>query len=65
MAAANIAIDNGYDVVVNGHIHLPVIKEIETENGNVTYMNSGDWVENMTALWNTITASGNSSITVI
>jgi len=50
MAAANIAIDNGYDVVVNGHIHLPVIKDIETENGNVTYMNSGDWVENMTAL---------------
>lgn len=50
MAAANIAIDNGYDVVVNGHIHLPIIKDIETTNGTVTYMNSGDWVENMTAL---------------
>jgi hypothetical protein len=24
LAAANIAIDNGYDYVVNGHIHLPV-----------------------------------------
>lgn len=50
MAAANIAIDEGYDFVVNGHIHLPIIKKITTENGSVTYMNSGDWVENMTAL---------------
>jgi len=50
MAAANIAIDNGYDYVVNGHIHLPIIKEIVTEQGKVTYMNSGDWVENMTSL---------------
>lgn len=50
LAAANIAIDNGYDYVVNGHIHLPVIKQITTDAGAVTYMNSGDWVENMTAL---------------
>jgi hypothetical protein len=50
MAAAEIAIDNHYDYVINGHIHLPCIKEITTELGSVTYMNSGDWVENMTAL---------------
>lgn len=50
MAAAEIAVDNGYDYVINGHIHLPCIKEIQTDNGSVTYMNSGDWVENMTAL---------------
>ena len=50
LAAAEIAIDNGYDYVINGHIHLPVIKEIKTDRGSVTYMNSGDWVENMTAL---------------
>ena len=50
LAAAEIAIDEGYDYVVNGHIHLPMIKEIKTETGSVTYMNSGDWVENMTAL---------------
>jgi UDP-2,3-diacylglucosamine pyrophosphatase LpxH len=50
LAAAQIAIDNGYDYVVNGHIHLPCIKEIKTDNGSVVYMNSGDWVENMTAL---------------
>jgi UDP-2,3-diacylglucosamine pyrophosphatase LpxH len=50
MAAANIAIDNGYDYVINGHIHLPMIKELSNEKGSVIYMNSGDWVENMTAL---------------
>jgi UDP-2,3-diacylglucosamine pyrophosphatase LpxH len=50
LAAAEIAIDEGYDYVVNGHIHLPMIKEIKTDTGSVMYMNSGDWVENMTAL---------------
>lgn len=47
---AEIAIENGYDFVVNGHIHIPVIKEIQTENGKTTYMNSGDWVETLSAL---------------
>lgn len=50
LAAAEIAIDQGYDYVVNGHIHIPAIKEIKTDRGSVIYMNSGDWVENMTAL---------------
>lgn len=48
--AVEIALDEGYDVVINGHVHLPCIKRIETERGCVTYMNSGDWVENMTSL---------------
>lgn len=48
--AIDIAIDNGYDYVACGHIHQPVIKEVETEKGKVTYLNSGDWVENLTAL---------------
>ncbi|RDC65332.1 UDP-2,3-diacylglucosamine diphosphatase [Adhaeribacter pallidiroseus] len=48
--AANIAIDNGYDYVVCGHIHQPEIKAITTEAGSVTYLNSGDWIENLTAL---------------
>lgn len=48
--AAEIAIDNGYDYVVCGHIHKPVIREISTETGKVTYLNSGDWIENLTAL---------------
>lgn len=48
--AADIAISNGYDFVICGHIHQPEIKRIETEKGSVVYLNSGDWVENLTAL---------------
>jgi UDP-2,3-diacylglucosamine pyrophosphatase LpxH len=48
--AAGIAIDNGYDYVVCGHIHKPAMKTITTEKGSVVYLNSGDWVENLTAL---------------
>ncbi|MBL7857621.1 MAG: UDP-2,3-diacylglucosamine diphosphatase [Cyclobacteriaceae bacterium] len=48
--AADIAIENGYDYVVCGHIHQPEIKRIVTEKGEVLYLNSGDWVENLTAL---------------
>lgn len=48
--AADIAISNGYDFVVCGHIHQPEIKTIESEKGNVIYLNAGDWVENLTAL---------------
>jgi UDP-2,3-diacylglucosamine pyrophosphatase LpxH len=36
--------------VVCGHIHKPQMKQIDTENGSVMYLNSGDWVENLTAL---------------
>jgi UDP-2,3-diacylglucosamine pyrophosphatase LpxH len=50
LTAAGIAIDNGYDYVVCGHIHKPAMKKISTEKGSVTYLNSGDWVENLTAL---------------
>jgi UDP-2,3-diacylglucosamine pyrophosphatase LpxH len=32
--------------VICGHIHRPEIKQV----GNITYMNSGDWVESCTAL---------------
>lgn len=48
--AADIAIENGYDYVVCGHIHQPEIKNISTEKGTVAYLNSGDWIENLTAL---------------
>jgi UDP-2,3-diacylglucosamine pyrophosphatase LpxH len=48
--AADIAIDNGYDFVICGHIHQPQIRKIVTPKGEVTYLNSGDWVENLTAL---------------
>jgi UDP-2,3-diacylglucosamine pyrophosphatase LpxH len=47
---AAMAIEEGYDYVLCGHIHQPVVKEIATEAGRVLYMNSGDWIENLTAL---------------
>ncbi|MES2701855.1 MAG: UDP-2,3-diacylglucosamine diphosphatase [Bacteroidota bacterium] len=46
----DIAAENKYDYVVCGHIHHPEIKEVNTKHGRVTYMNSGDWIENLTAL---------------
>lgn len=46
----DIAIENNYDYVICGHIHHPEIKNVQTQNGNVIYMNSGDWIENLTAL---------------
>jgi len=48
--AAGIGISNRYDYVVCGHIHQPEIKELENENGKIIYLNSGDWIENLTAL---------------
>lgn len=48
--ATNIAIDNKFDYVVCGHIHKPTIKIVKNEKGAVTYLNSGDWIENLTAL---------------
>lgn len=48
--AADIGIHNKYDYVVCGHIHHPEIKEINNEHGKIMYLNSGDWIENLTAL---------------
>lgn len=48
--AADLAIENQYDYVVCGHIHEPVIIEKSNKKGSVTYLNSGDWIENLTAL---------------
>lgn len=45
-----IATENNYDYVVCGHIHHPEIKTVVTPSGTVVYMNSGDWIENLTAL---------------
>lgn len=50
ITASDIAINNGYDYVICGHIHQPEIKEIANQKGKTTYLNSGDWVENLTAL---------------
>jgi UDP-2,3-diacylglucosamine pyrophosphatase LpxH len=48
--ASNLAIKKKYDYVICGHIHLPAMRTIENGEGKVVYMNSGDWVEHMTAL---------------
>jgi UDP-2,3-diacylglucosamine pyrophosphatase LpxH len=48
--AAELAIEKGYQYVICGHIHQPEIRTITTEKGSVTYLNSGDWIENLTAL---------------
>ncbi|WP_299134313.1 UDP-2,3-diacylglucosamine diphosphatase [uncultured Tenacibaculum sp.] len=48
--ASDIAIEESYDYVVCGHIHQPEVKEIENNNGKTLYLNSGDWIENLTAL---------------
>ncbi len=48
--AAELAAQNNYKYVVCGHIHQPEMREVDTAYGPVTYLNSGDWVENLTAL---------------
>lgn len=48
--ATDLAIKNGYDFVVCGHIHQPKMLTVRNKWGQTTYLNSGDWVENFTAL---------------
>jgi UDP-2,3-diacylglucosamine pyrophosphatase LpxH len=48
--AIEIAAQNNYNFVVCGHIHKPEIKSYDTHIGEVTYLNSGDWIENLSAL---------------
>lgn len=47
---AEIAADQGTTHVVCGHIHQPCIRTIVTSKGDIRYLNSGDWIENMSAL---------------
>ncbi len=48
--AAGIAVEKGYDYVLCGHIHQPCDRMIKTDTGQVNYLNSGDWIENLTSL---------------
>ena len=48
--SADIGISNNFDYVICGHIHHPEIKTITNEVGKITYLNSGDWVENLSSL---------------
>ncbi len=45
-----MAVDQHYDQVICGHSHSPKKEIVETKKGTCLYLNSGDWVEHMTAL---------------
>ena len=48
--AAKAALNRGFKYVVCGHIHQAQKNTIHFENGEVVYLNSGDWVESLTSL---------------
>ena len=48
--ATELAIEKKYDYVICGHIHEPKMIQKETKMGSTMYLNSGDWIENLTAL---------------
>jgi UDP-2,3-diacylglucosamine pyrophosphatase LpxH len=48
--ATELAIEKKYDYVICGHIHEPKIIKKETKSGSTLYLNSGDWIENLTSL---------------
>ena len=48
--AAELAIEKKFDYVICGHIHQPQKKLVTTDKGTVMYLNSGDWIEHLTAL---------------
>jgi UDP-2,3-diacylglucosamine pyrophosphatase LpxH len=45
-----LAIEKKYDYVICGHIHEPKIEPVKNQHGETIYLNSGDWIENLTAL---------------
>lgn len=49
-ASVNYGISQNCETVVCGHIHQPSIKNVEINGKTIQYLNSGDWVENLTAL---------------
>lgn len=48
--AAKLAIQKGFDYIICGHIHRPENRIITDNKKTINYLNSGDWVENLTAL---------------
>jgi predicted phosphodiesterase len=45
-----LAIEKKYDYVICGHIHQPQKRIISNKDGSVVYLNSGDWIEHLSAL---------------
>lgn len=50
--AADLAVEKKYSYVICGHIHQAEMRRMEAtdKSGLVLYLNSGDWVESLTAL---------------
>lgn len=48
--AIEMAVYHGFDAVVCGHIHQAQNKYITVESKQIQYLNSGDWVESLSAL---------------
>ncbi len=48
--AAELAMDQGYDFVICGHIHQPQMRVVRENGRSVVYLNSGDWIENLSSL---------------
>jgi UDP-2,3-diacylglucosamine pyrophosphatase LpxH len=48
--AIELSLEHGYQYVICGHIHQPQIRQVSRKNTSTTYLNSGDWIENLTAL---------------
>ncbi len=48
--ASELAIENNFDYVICGHIHQPQKRMVANHKGKCMYLNSGDWIENLTAL---------------
>jgi UDP-2,3-diacylglucosamine pyrophosphatase LpxH len=48
--ALDEAIENEYDIMICGHVHKPQNRVFTNEKGSILYLNSGDWVENLSAL---------------
>ncbi len=49
LAIANAALNRNMDLVICGHTHLPVDKIISSDQGEIRYINCGDWVEHFSA----------------
>lgn len=48
--AAKVAARKRIDSIVCGHIHHTEMRSIQIEDRSVDYLNSGDWIENLTSL---------------
>ena len=48
--AATIAAQKNIDYIDWWHIHHPDMREIKVGNQTINYLNSGDWIENLTSL---------------